>query len=227
MNRKLPLIIVSFILLLMLSTAVSAEFIDNAYFESLGEALETEWGWPPWGPSANETTITVGHLLLAWGAIFTIFFILLDLIPLFDKTPHKGALKGLAFSISGIALTGSTFPADFLSLLGLGTGALEIAIIIILVLAGIKFLGWAGGKSGINNIHLPARNTPQPTPQTPNPGPNQRQQQINNLMQRLNALQGRIGNVIGNNQLNQQRKMQEMRAIIAELRQIQQEIARL
>ncbi len=55
----------------------------------------------------------------------------------------------------------------------------------------------------------------------------QRQQQIANLLLRINQAQGRLGNVIGNQQLNQQQRIQQLRNLMAEIRQIGQEIRNL
>ncbi len=55
----------------------------------------------------------------------------------------------------------------------------------------------------------------------------QRQQQIANLLLRINQVQGRLGNVIGNQQLGQQQRIQQLRQLMAEIRQIGQEIRNL
>ncbi len=55
----------------------------------------------------------------------------------------------------------------------------------------------------------------------------QRQQQIAGLLLRINQAQGHLGNVIGNQQLNQQQRIQQLRQLMAEIRQIGQEIRNL
>ncbi len=55
----------------------------------------------------------------------------------------------------------------------------------------------------------------------------QRQQQVANLLLRVNQAQGRLGNAIGNQQINQQQRIQQLRQLMAEIRQIGQEIRNL
>ncbi|GEM_PF-3841582 len=162
-----------FIVLLAFLSAPSALaaspgfFQNNPFLQSLWGILGNPVSWPPWNATPGlpmpTQTVPVYVIFLVWIALFSLIYVVANIIPPFKDTQNKNAVVWFSFAFAGIAVTSTTFVNNLAALIDFGQGGLLgiAAIVLLFLLIGILFsgsragLGWMSpGKWGSREDQL-------------------------------------------------------------------------